>query len=283
MTPALQRAAAFATAQLRQLTGTIRQHPFRSALALPTLMLLYGLVLLPFTPSIGDLRKAKSEAPSVLLASDGSVLTEYRSVNRQWVTLDKIAPHVVNALIATEDHRFYQHHGIDFRRTAGALLSTLSGDLQGGSTITQQLARNLYPEEIGRATSITRKVKEAITALKIEAVYSKREILETYLNTVPFLYNAFGIEMAARTYFDKSADQLDVLESATLIGMLKGTSYYNPVQNPLPRPYHNSRNPLPVPGSLSSWHKQAPANHRHSFLYDALVVSKRSSEENELI
>src|SRR5665647_1021158 len=232
MTPALQRAAVFATAQLRRLTGAIRQHPFRSALALPTLMLLYGLVLLPFTPSIGDLRKAKSEAPSVLLASDGSVLTEYRSVNRQWVTLDKIAPHVVNALIATEDHRFYQHHGIDFRRTAGALLSTLSGDLQGGSTITQQLARNLYPEEIGRATSITRKVKEAITALKIEAVYSKREILETYLNTVPFLYNAFGIEMAARTYFDKSADQLDVLESATLIGMLKGTSYYNPVQNP---------------------------------------------------
>ena len=127
-------------------------------------MLLYGLVLLPFTPRIGDLRKAKSEAPSVLLASDGSVLTEYRSINRQWVTLDKIAPHVVNALIATEDHRFYQHHGIDFRRTAGALLSTLSGDLQGGSTITQRLARNLYPEEIGRATSITRKVKEAMTA-----------------------------------------------------------------------------------------------------------------------
>src|SRR5690606_37204074 len=77
-----------------------------------------------------------------------------------------------------------------------------------------------------------RKVKEAITALKIEAIYSKDEILETYLNTVPFLYNAFGIEMAARTYFDKSADQLDVLESATLVGMLKGTSYYNPVQNP---------------------------------------------------
>lgn len=102
--------------------------------------------------------------PALLLASDGSVLTEYKSINRQWVTLDKIAPHVVNALIATEDHRFYQHHGIDFRRTAGALLSTLSGDLQGGSTITQQLARNLYPEEIGRATSITRKVKEAMTA-----------------------------------------------------------------------------------------------------------------------
>ncbi|WP_309681097.1 transglycosylase domain-containing protein [Polaromonas sp.] len=232
MHPTLQRAASFASGQFRRLLGVIKRHPVRAALVLPALMLLYVLALMPFTPGIGDLRKAKSETPSVLLASDGTVLAEYKRINRQWVTLDQIAPSVVNALIATEDHRFYDHHGIDFRRTAGAVLSTLSGNLQGGSTITQQLARNLYPEEIGRATSITRKVKEAITALKIEAVYSKREILETYLNTVPFLYNAFGIEMAARTYFDKSADQLDVLESATLIGMLKGTSYYNPVQNP---------------------------------------------------
>ncbi len=204
----------------------------RAALVLPALGLLYVLVLIPFTPGIGDLRKAKAEAPSMLLASDGTVLAEFKRINRQPVALDKIAPHVVNALIATEDRRFYQHHGIDVWRLAGAVLSTLGGDLQGGSTITQQLARNLYPEEIGRATSVTRKVKEAITALKIEAVYSKDEILETYLNTVPFLYNAFGIEMAARTYFDKSANELDVLESATLIGMLKGTSYYNPVQNP---------------------------------------------------
>ena len=232
MTPALQRAAAFATEQFHRLLGAAKRHPTRAVLVLPALILLYVLVLIPFTPGIGDLRKAKSETPSVLLASDGTVLVEYRRINRQWVTLDKIAPSVVDALIATEDRRFYQHHGIDFRRLAGAALSTLGGDLQGGSTITQQLARNLYPEEIGRANSITRKIKEAITALKIEAVYSKREILETYLNTVPFLYNAFGIEMAARTYFGKSADKLDVLESATLIGMLKGTSYYNPVQNP---------------------------------------------------
>ena len=232
MTPAFHRAATFATERLRALTGTIRRHPLRAALVLPALVLLYVLVLIPFTPGIGDLRKAKSEAPSLLLASDGSVMAEYKRINRDWVTLDAVAPSVVDALIATEDHRFYEHHGIDFRRLAGAVLSTLSGDLQGGSTITQQLARNLYPEEIGRAATITRKVKEAITAIKIEAVYSKQEILETYLNTVPFLYNAFGIEMAARTYFDKSADELDVLESATLIGMLKGTSYYNPVQNP---------------------------------------------------
>ncbi|HET7775313.1 MAG TPA: transglycosylase domain-containing protein, partial [Azospira sp.] len=103
---------------------------------------------------------------------------------------------------------------------------------QGGSTITQQLARNLFPDDIGRAPTLTRKLKEAITALKIEALYSKEEILETYLNTVPFLYNAYGIEMAARTYFGTSAADLDVLQSATLVGMLKGNSYYNPVLNP---------------------------------------------------
>ena len=232
MTPALHRAATFANEQFHRLIGVVRRYPVRAALLLPALLLIYVLVLIPFTPGIGDLRKAKSEVASVLLASDGTVLAEYKRINRQWVPLDKIAPSVVNALIATEDRRFYDHHGIDFRRTVGAVFSTLSGELQGGSTITQQLARNLYPEEIGRAASITRKLKEAITAIKIESVYSKNEILETYLNTVPFLYNAFGIEMAARTYFDKSADQLDVLESATLIGMLKGTSYYNPVLQP---------------------------------------------------
>ena len=232
MHPLLHRATAFAAEQSRRLLALIKAHPVRAAFVLPALVVLYVLVLIPFTPSVGDLRKAKSETPSVLMASDGTVLAEYKRVNRQWVTLDKISPNVINALIATEDRRFYQHHGIDLRRTAGAVVSTLSGELQGGSTITQQLARNLYPEEIGRSATVSRKVKEAITAIKIEAVYSKAEILETYLNTVPFLYNAFGIEMAAQTYFDKSAEKLDVLESATLIGMLKGTSYYNPVLNP---------------------------------------------------
>jgi penicillin-binding protein 1A len=232
MTPAATRAVALATEQFRRVRDAARRHPYRAALVLPALLLLYVLVLIPFTPSVNDLRRAKSEVPARVLSSDGVVLAEYKRINRQWVPLKKISPHVVNALIATEDHRFYQHRGIDFRRTGAAMLATVSGDRQGGSTITQQLARNMYPEEIGRAFSVTRKIKEAITALKIESVYTKDEILETYLNTVPFLYNAFGIEMAARTYFDKTADKLDVLESATLIGMLKGTSYYNPVLNP---------------------------------------------------
>ncbi|MET1113493.1 MAG: transglycosylase domain-containing protein, partial [Comamonas sp.] len=200
--------------------------------ALPALGLLYVLVLIPFTPGIRDIRKARLEQPAQILSQDGKELAVFKRSNRDWVALDQIAPAVVKALIATEDHRFYQHHGLDWRRTASSLVYTLGGDRQGGSTITQQLARNLYPAEIGRAPTFTRKIKEAITAFKIEALYTKDEILETYLNTVPFLYNAYGIEMAARTYFDKSARQLNVLESATLVGMLKGTSYYNPVLNP---------------------------------------------------
>lgn len=195
-------------------------------------LVLYTLLLIPFTPDVTRVHEARTAVPSVLLSSDGKPLVEYRRINRQWVSLDQIARPVIDALIVTEDHRFYSHHGIDVRRTLSSVLHSLRGDLQGGSTITQQLARNLFPEQMGRSRSITRKLKEMITALKLERTYSKEEILEFYLNTVPFLYNAYGTEMAARTYFDKSAATLDVLQSATLIGMLKGTYYYNPRIHP---------------------------------------------------
>ena len=196
------------------------------------LLCAYAVILIPFTPSIANLRKAKIDQPAVLMSSDGRRLATFKPMNREWVGLNRISPHVINALIATEDHRFYQHYGIDLRRTATGILRVFIGDPEGGSTLTQQLARNLYPEDIGRKRTITRKMKETITAIKIEYAYTKKEILETYLNTMPFLYNAFGIEMAARTYFDKPAQKLTVIESATLIAMLKGTSYYNPVLNP---------------------------------------------------
>lgn len=232
---------ALARALLRQLIGQLQARllPWlrphlrpRTLLLLPALFVLYVLVLIPFTPGIRDLRRAKVDQPAQVYSADGKLLAEFKPTHREWVSLKSVSPQVVDALIATEDRRFYTHHGIDFKRTASAALHTLKGDRQGGSTLTQQLARNLFPEEIGRSQTLTRKLKEAITAFKIEAVYSKDEILETYLNTVPFLYNAYGIEMAARTYFGKSAGELDALQSATLIGMLKGNSYYNPVINP---------------------------------------------------
>jgi len=196
------------------------------------LLCAYAVVLIAFTPSISDIRKAKIDQPSVLISADGRRLATLRPMNREWVRLNQISPHVIDALIATEDHRFYSHYGVDLLRIVTGILRTLIGDPQGGSTLTQQLARNLYPEEIGRRRTLPRKIKETITAVKIEYAYTKEEILETYLNTMPFLYNAFGIEMAARTYFDKPAQKLSVIESATLIAMLKGTSYYNPVLNP---------------------------------------------------
>ncbi|MCM2253604.1 MAG: transglycosylase domain-containing protein [Ramlibacter sp.] len=217
---------------MRGLWAWLRRHPLLAAALLPALAALYVLALVPATPRIADIRQARSQQPSVVISADGRELAVFQRANRDWVPLADISPNVIAALVATEDRRFFEHRGVDPRRMAAAAFHSLRGRVQGGSTITQQLARNLYPDEVGRAPTIARKIKEAITALKIESVYGKQEILETYLNTVPFLYNAYGIEMAARTYFDKPARELDVLESATLIGMLKGTSYYNPVTNP---------------------------------------------------
>src|SRR6188474_3635193 len=144
--PKYEAARGYALERFRRLVAWAKLHPVRAALLLPALFLLYVLALIPFTPGIGDLRKAKSATPSVVVSSDGVVLAEYKRINRQWVPLEKIAPSVIEALIAMEDHRFYDHHGIDLRSTARAFFSTLRGNLQGGSTLTQQLARNLYPD-----------------------------------------------------------------------------------------------------------------------------------------
>lgn len=192
----------------------------------------YALALAPFTPDVQGMLKARDEKPSQLLATDGSVLATFRRTNREWLPLEAIPQHVVDALIATEDHRYWEHAGVDWWRSLSSVLHTLAGDRQGGSTLTQQLARNLFPKDIGRAPTATRKLKEIVTALKLERTYSKREILETYLNTVSFHYNAWGIEMAARTYFNKPARSLTLAEGATLVGLLKGTAAYNPVLYP---------------------------------------------------
>ena len=192
----------------------------------------YLAKIAPTTPSVTTLLAARMAQPSILLSASGTQLATFSRGQQERVPLERISPHVIDALIATEDHRFYEHRGVDFMRTLSAVLHTIRGEPQGGSTITQQLVRNLFPEDIGRSRTIDRKLREIITALKIEQAYSKEQILETYLNTVPFLYNVVGIEMAARTYYDKPAAELNALESATLIGMLKGTSYYNPILNP---------------------------------------------------
>ncbi len=112
----------------RRAWALARRRPWLTGMLIPSLVLLYVLALIPFTPSISDIRKANSEVPSMVMSSDGVVLAEFRRLNREWVPLSRISPHVINALIATEDHRFYEHHGMDLRRTASALLQTLRGN-----------------------------------------------------------------------------------------------------------------------------------------------------------
>ncbi len=127
MPPQIERVRALFADFLRRLWAWMRLHPFLTALGPPLMVLAYVLAVLPFTPSIADLRKAKAEVPSTVMSSDGVVLAQFRRLNRQWVPLSKVSPHVIDALIATEDHRFYQHHGLDVRRTASAILNTLRG------------------------------------------------------------------------------------------------------------------------------------------------------------
>lgn len=178
-------------------------------------------------PSIQELENPKTDIATFVKARDGAILDKYFTENRTWVKFEDISPHAVNALIAIEDHRFFDHWGIDLVRTAAVPYHLLRGSRQGGSTITQQLARNLY-KKIGREVSVTRKLSEMVTAIEIERNYTKREIIEMYLNTVEFSNSSFGIEAASMTHFGKTAKELTITEAATLIGTLQAIMYFNP-------------------------------------------------------
>lgn len=174
--------------------------------------------------------------------ADGKLIGRYSKENRTPVEFNSISPNLVNALVATEDVRFYKHHGVDFYSFFTSMLSTAKGDKRGGSTITQQLAKNLFETRKKKSQGLIRhvpvintivsKVKEWFTAFQIERVYKKQEILTLYFNTVPFGNNTFGIKAASLKYFNKTPDKLNAAQSAMLIGMLKATSTYNPIRNP---------------------------------------------------
>lgn len=183
-------------------------------------------------PDYQELRHIRNDEASELYSEDGELLGKYYIENRTNIGFDHISPYAVQALIATEDVRFYQHEGIDKISMLRVIFKTFllqrrsSG---GGSTLSQQLAKNLYPREEQQVTFIPIvKLKEMFTAHRLENLYTKDEILTLYLNTVFFGENTFGIESAARKYFSTSASGLDLPQAATLIGMLKGPSYYNP-------------------------------------------------------
>jgi len=168
---------------------------------------------------------------SLILAADGSELGTLFGERRTWVALDDIAPVAIDALIATEDHRFYEHAGVDWIRMAGALWSTVTGDPEGASTIPMQLARNYYPE-LKREKLLDRKLSEILLARRISRDMDKDQVLEWYINTVPFGQNSFGIEAAAERFFSTSSAELELHQASLLVGILKGTTRYNPIRNP---------------------------------------------------
>ncbi len=179
-------------------------------------------------PTFEELENPEKNLATEVISSDGVTLGKYAFKNRTPVGFKDLSGNIVKALIATEDERFYNHSGIDFRGTARAIVKFGKGG--GASTITQQLAKNLFTKRASSNTfkRLTQKVKEWIVAIKLERQYTKDEIIAMYLNTQEFLFNAIGIRSAARIYFGKEPKDLDLQESAILVAMLKNPRQYNP-------------------------------------------------------
>ncbi len=188
-----------------------------------------SLGLLGTLPTFEELETPENNLATEVISSDGETLGKYAKENRTPVKYKDLSDNLVNALIATEDERFYTHSGIDFRGTARAVFKPGSG---GASTITQQLARMLFTGEKSRnkIKRVIQKIKEWVVAIKLEKQYTKNEILTMYLNKYDFLNQAVGIRSASRIYFYKEPKDLNIQESAMLIGMLKNSSYYNPLR-----------------------------------------------------
>ena len=212
----------------------------------PIACLLLALLLVALfakIPSFEQLEDPDSNLATLLISEDGKVINTYHIENRSYVSFEDLPPHLVQAAVATEDARFYKHSGIDFRGLARVGVKTLLlGDSSqgGGSTITQQLAKTLYPREAVTSRipgakyvkMIGIKLKEWITAVKLERNYTKDEIITMYLNQIFFGSNAFGIKAASATFFAKEPKDLTVEEGACLVGMVNKPTRYNPVLNP---------------------------------------------------
>lgn len=192
------------------------------------------LVYLSFSlPPLTLIENPQSDLSTQLISADGVTLSRYYSrENRVNVSLNEISPWVVDALIATEDVRFFRHNGIDPKSFFSILWSVITGsEVRGGSTITMQLSRNLY-DEVGNQSKYIRKLKEYLVSAVIERRFTKQEVMEAYLNTVNIYGNSYGIETTSRRLFDKSAKDLTIEESALVVGMLKGQGVFNPFRNP---------------------------------------------------
>ena len=213
---------------------------------LPVALLLFVILLVWLfadIPSFKELENPESNIATQVIAEGGEILATFHIENRTFVTYDELSPNIIHAAVATEDVRFYRHSGIDFRGLARVLFKTIlmrNSSQGGGSTITQQLAKTLYPRTemkrkvpgVYQIKMVWTKLKEWITAVKLEKNYTKDEIMTMYLNSIFFGSSAYGVRSAAETFFGKAPDALTVEESAMLIGMVNKPTRYNPALNP---------------------------------------------------
>src|SRR5665647_90987 len=206
-----------------------------------TLFILISKEKLGPMPSFRQLENPEYNLAAEVYAEDGVLLGKISIENLTWAEYKDFSPYLTQALIATEDIRYKRHSGIDIRGLGrAAILTIIMGqNTGGGSTITQQLAKQLYPRDTARSSALMRKVKLGVskfkewqTAVKLERSYTKEEIITMYLNKFNFSYNAIGIKSAAKTYFNTTPDSLNIQQAAVLVGMLKGSTMYNPVRNP---------------------------------------------------
>lgn len=187
-----------------------------------------------YMPSFQELENPNSSLATEVISTNNVVMGRYYLQNRSNITFDNINSNLKNALLATEDIRFWSHTGVDLRALLRVVKGVMGSDnAGGGSTITQQLAKNLFPREHrSKIELVFQKFKEWIISVKLERAYTKEEIMAMYFNTVPFSDNAFGIKSAAYVYFGKPVDSLKIEEAAVLVGMLKAPSSYNPRAKP---------------------------------------------------
>jgi len=199
---------------------------FLAGIILPAVLLFVVYILyLPELPDPEQLEEYQPPLVSRMFSTDGVLLAEFAGEKRIWVSINDVSPWFIKALISTEDRRFFNHWGLDPFRILGALFVNIKTRriAQGGSTITQQLARNLF---LSQKKTLTRKIKEALTAIRLEHKYSKYEILELYLNQVYMGRGCYGVEAASRKFFDKPASELGPEEAALIVGGLRAPEYY---------------------------------------------------------
>lgn len=200
-------------------------------------IILLSLGVFGSLPSFEELENPQSSLSTQIISSDGELLGRFYRENRTNATFQEIPPHLIDALVSTEDRRYYDHSGIDAKGVMRVIFKTLilqQSESGGGSTITQQLAKNLYgrPTVSSKFELAITKLKEWVTAAKLERRYTKEEIIVMYLNTIPYIYDASGIKTASKTFFNKAVSDLTVEESAVLVGMVQNPAYYNPVRFP---------------------------------------------------